>query len=96
VDKPATSKTNTAYIGVVFPDDEDDDAWLKEVEADAPADKGGLQVGDTITKFNDTPIKTVRAFRKQMETAKPGDRVKLTVRRGTAIMALTVTLSKRA
>lgn len=96
VDKPASAKGATAYIGVVFPDDEDEDAWLKEVEDDGPAGKAGLKVGDTITKFNDTVIKTVKAFRKQMESVKPGDKVRLTVRRGTATMVLTVTLSKRA
>jgi serine protease Do len=96
VDKPVTAKANAAYIGVVFADDEEEDAWLKEVEADGPADKGGLRPGDTITKFNDTAIKTVKAFRKQMESAKPGEKVKLTVRRGTTVLPLTVTLSKRA
>ncbi len=97
VDKPATvAKTGGAYIGVVFPDDDDDDAWLREVEDDGPAGKGGLKPGDTITKFNDTAIKTVKAFRKLMDSAKPGDKVKLTVRRGTVVMPLTVTLSKRA
>ncbi|HEY1188221.1 MAG TPA: trypsin-like peptidase domain-containing protein [Gemmata sp.] len=96
VDKPASAKGATAYLGVVFPDDEDEDAWLKEVEEDAPAGKAGLKPGDTITKFNETLVKTVKAFRKQMETVKPGDKVRLTVRRGTAVMVLTVTLSKRA
>ncbi len=96
VDKPATAKTGGAYIGVVFPDEEEDDAWLKDVEEDAPAAKAGLKSGDTITKFNDTSVKTVKAFRKLMESAKPGDKVKLTVRRGTVVMALTVTLTKRA
>lgn len=96
VDKPASAKGASAYIGVVFPDDEDEDAWLKEVEEDGPAGKAGLKAGDTITKFNDTAVKTVRAFRKLMESAKPGDKVKLTVRRGNAVLTMTVTLTKRA
>ncbi|MBP3956146.1 PDZ domain-containing protein [Gemmata sp. G18] len=97
VDKPASAtKGGGAYIGVVFSDDEEDDAWLKEVEDDGPAGKGGLKIGDTITKFNDTPVKTVKAFRKLMESAKPGDKVRITVRRGAAVLALPVTLSKRA
>ncbi len=96
VDQPATAKAGGAYIGVVFPDDEEDDAWLKEVEEDAPASKAGLKSGDTITKFNDTPVKTVKAFRKLMDSAKPGDKVKITVRRGNVVMGLTVTLSKRS
>jgi hypothetical protein len=31
-----------------------------------------------------------------MESAKPGEAVKLTVRRGTAVLTMTVTLGKRA
>lgn len=96
VDKPASARAASAYIGVVFPDDEEDDAWLKEVEEDGPAGKAGLKSGDTVTKFNDTVIKTVKAFRKQMEAVKPGDKVKVTVRRGAAVLTMTVTLSKRA
>jgi serine protease Do len=95
VDKPA-AKAGSAYIGVVFPDDEEEDAWLREVESDGPADKGGLRAGDTITKFNETAVKSVKQFRKLMEGAKPGEKVKLTVRRSTDVVTLTVTLGKRA
>lgn len=95
VDRPASAKVG-AYLGVVFSDDENDDAWLREVEGDAPAGKAGLQPGDTITKFNSTPVKTVKEFRKLMEGAKPNDEVKLTVRRGTEVLTLSVTLTKRA
>lgn len=94
IDKPATAKGARAYLGVVFPDDEEDDAWLREVEEEGPGGKGGLKVGDTITKFNDTPVKSVKVFRKLMESVKPGDKVKLTVRRGTTITTLNVTLGK--
>lgn len=94
VDKPAPKGT-TAYLGVEFPDDDTDDAWLRGVEADGPADKGGLKPGDTITKFNESVVKSVREFRKYMEKAKAGDKVKLTARRGTEVMTTTVTLAKR-
>ena len=36
-----------------------------------------LKPGDTITKFNDTVVKSVKQFRKLMEAAKPGDKVKI-------------------
>jgi serine protease Do len=94
VDKPVPK--GGAYIGVVFPEDDEEDAWLREVEADGPADKGGLKAGDTITKFNETAVKSVKQFRKLMEGAKPGDKVKITARRGTTVMTMTVTLTKRA
>jgi serine protease Do len=93
VDKPVS--VGAAYIGIIFPDDDEEDAWLKEVLEGDPADKAGLKPGDTITKYNDTVIKSVRQFRKQMETAKPGAKVRLAVRRGLSQMVLTVTLAEK-
>lgn len=95
VDKPATAKASSAYIGVVFPDDEKDDAWLKDVVEGGPAAKAELKPGDTITKFNETVIKSVKQFRDQMDTAKPGDKVKLGIRRGVNLLTITVTLDKK-
>jgi serine protease Do len=96
VDKPASAQGARAYFGVVFPDDEEEDAWLREVEDDGPAGKAGLKPGDTIMKYNDAVVKTVKQFRKQLEGAKPGDKVKITARRGANLMTVTVTLGKRA
>lgn len=96
VDQPAATQATRAYFGVVFPDDDDEDAWLREVEEDGPAGKAGLKPGDTITKYNKTPVKSVKQFRKLLEGANPGDRVEITARRGTNLLTLTVTLGKRA
>ncbi len=93
IDKPAT--VAAAYLGVVFPDNDDDDAWLREVEEGGPAEKGGLKPGDTITKFNSTVVKSVKQFRELMNTAKPGAEVKFTVRRGTSVTIMPVKLGKR-
>lgn len=96
VDKPMTAKSGGAYFGVVFPDDDEEDAWLKDVLEGDPADKAGLKPGDTITKFNETAVKTVKQFRKLMDACKPGDKVKITVRRGITAMTMTVTLTKKS
>ncbi len=95
VDKPA-AKSGNAYFGVVFPDDDEEDAWLKDVLEGDPADKAGLKPGDTITKFNETAVKTVKQFRKLMDACKPGDKVKISARRGTASLTMTVTLTKKS
>jgi serine protease Do len=96
VDQPAAAKKTThAYIGVVFPEDEEEDAWLKEVVEGDPADKAGLKAGDTITKFNDKLVKSVREFRKLMDAAKPGDKVKLGVRRGITTLTIPMTLGTK-
>jgi serine protease Do len=93
VDKPAA--VTAAYFGVIFPDDEDEDAWLVKVLEGDPADKAGLQAGDTITRFNDSAVKSVKQFRKLMETAKAGEKVRLGVRRGVNTLTLPVTLGKK-
>jgi serine protease Do len=89
-------KQSGAFLGVVFPDDEEDDAWVtEEVDAETPAGKGGLKAGDTITKFNSETVKSVKRFRELIKDKKPGDVVKLKIRRGSAIMDLSVTLGKK-
>jgi serine protease Do len=95
VDKPASAKASAAYIGVIFPDDDEEDAWLKDVVEGDPADKAGLKAGDTITKFNESVVKSVKQFRKYMDAAKPGDKVRLGVRRGANTLTITATLGKK-
>jgi len=94
IDKPAP-KAGNAYFGVTFPDDDEEDAWLKDVLKGDPAEKAGLLAGDTITKFNETAVKSVKQFRQLLGAAKAGDKVNITVRRGTALMTLSVTLGKK-
>ncbi len=88
-------KPPAAVVGVVFSEDENDDAWVAEVDDEGPAAKAGLKAGDTITKFNGEPIKTVKKFRDLIKDKKPGDIVKLGVRRGTESLSVSVTLGKR-
>ena len=88
-------KSGNAVVGVVFAEDENDDAWVAELEDGGPAAKAGLRPGDTITKFNGEPVKTVKKFRELMRDKKAGEVAKLTVRRVTEILELSVTLGKR-
>ncbi|HSQ55717.1 MAG TPA: S1C family serine protease [Gemmata sp.] len=88
-------KDGNAVIGVVFPEDENDDAWVAEVDDEGPAAKAGLKLGDTIVKFNGEQVKTVKKFRDLIKDKKPGEVVKLTVRRSTEIIPFSVTLGKR-
>jgi len=88
-------KPPAAVVGVVFSEDENDDAWVAEIDDEGPAAKAGLKPGDTITKFNGEAIKTVKRFRELIKEKKPGDVIKLAVRRGTETLAMSVTLGKR-
>jgi S1-C subfamily serine protease len=88
-------KLSIPVVGVVFPEDEDEDAWLKEVKEGGPAEKAGLKPGDTIIKFNDQRVKTVEQFRDMIRNHKAGEVVKLSVRRGKEILKVSVRLEKR-
>jgi len=90
------AKSNGAVVGIVFPDDETDDAWVVELDDAGPAAKAGLKPGDTITKFGTEQVKSVKRFRELLRDKKPGDVVKLTVRRGVEIVTISVTLGKKA
>ena len=89
-------KTGGAVVGVVFAEDENDDAWIAEVDDEGPAAKAGLKPGDTITKFNGEQVKSVKKFRDLMKDKKPAEVVKLTVRRGIETLTLSLTLGKKA
>lgn len=92
----ARKTTMVASLGVVFPEDEADDAWVtEEVDPETPAGKAGIKAGDTIVKFDSEVVKSVKRFRELLAMKKPADVVKLTVRRGTSILPLSVTLGSR-
>jgi serine protease Do len=88
-------KRPAPLVGLVFSDDDGDDAWVADVPDDSPAGKAGLKAGDTITKVDRRSIKSVEAFREAIQDHKPGENVKFTVRRGTEVLTLTVTLGKK-
>jgi len=95
--KIARKQAATAFLGVVFPEDEEEDAWVtEEVDPETPAGKAGMKAGDTITKFDTEPVKTVKRLRELIKEKKPGDTVKFTVRRGTTMMTLSVTFGKKS
>lgn len=79
-------------IGIVLPEDENDDAWVTEVVPDSPAAMAGIMAGDTITKLDGKSIKSAKQFREAIKAHKPGDEVKFTVRRDTKTLVLTVKL----
>lgn len=58
----------------------------------SPADKGGLQPGDIITKINDTTIDQGTSITSVLGKMKVGDQVQLTIVRGGKTMTLKVTL----
>jgi serine protease Do len=87
----------TAALGVIFDDSgkKAAGARIDQVEDEGPAAKAGLVAGDVITKFEDAKIAAPDDVRELMKKKKPGDKVKLTVRRKDETLTIEVTLGKR-
>jgi putative serine protease PepD len=62
------------------------------VSSGGPAADAGLRSGDVITKLGSTTIKGTNDLVAAITTHKPGDKVTVTVRRGSNTTDLTVTL----
>jgi len=65
------------------------------VEEGGPADKAGLQQQDVIVSLNGEQIRNWDAFRTEIASKKPGDRIDLGVIRDMDEVELTVTLGER-
>jgi putative serine protease PepD len=67
-------------------------ALIQNVTSDGPAADAGLRSGDVITKLGSTTIKGTNDLVAAIATHEPGDKVTVTVRRGSDTTDLTVTL----
>lgn len=65
---------------------------ISEVTNNGPAEKAGIQGGDAIIRFGDTKIGSLDDIDAALRKQKPGDRVKLLIRRGDKEITLEVTL----
>jgi S1-C subfamily serine protease len=65
------------------------------LDADGPAAKGGLIVGDIITAWNGAPVTRVREIMRLLGTDSVGTAAELTLLRGGSPMAVSITLGER-
>jgi S1-C subfamily serine protease len=80
-----------AYVGVLIKG-VTGGARITEIKKDSPAAKAGLKVGDVVTGFDGTPIKSADDLTAAVFQAKSGDTVSVTVKRGGATKTLQITL----
>jgi S1-C subfamily serine protease len=86
------------YFGSI-PDYSQEDAGglaLTGVVENGPAAKAGLQAGDVITQFGESKITGIEDFDSALRKFKPGDKVKMKVKRGEKVIDLEVQLGKRS
>ena len=90
----AGGQVKHAYLGVATADSASGTAGaaVSSVSAGGPAADGGLRGGDIVTAFDGAAVSDSTDLVAAIATHQPGDRVQLTVRRGSSTEHLTVTL----
>ena len=84
------------YFGSI-PDygSEEEGVALTGVQPDSPAAKAGLKAGDVIVKFGESKVTNIEDFMGAMMKFKPGDKVKVGVKRGKEVLLLDAVMEKR-
>jgi putative serine protease PepD len=62
------------------------------VTPDGPADKAGVKDGDVIVEFDGKPVEDPTQLIVDIRSMNPGDKVSMTVKRGSGTEELTITL----
>jgi peptidase M28-like protein/PDZ domain-containing protein len=85
-----------AYLGTI-PDymQTEGGVLLSGVRAGGPAEKAGLEEGDVIVKFDGVRIDNIYDYTFALRSRKPGQTVRITVKRGGAETDLVATLGRR-
>jgi putative serine protease PepD len=99
-----TGHVNEPYLGVSYePVDETAaatygltvGALVKQVTAGSPADHAGVRVGDIIVQVNGQAIDDTHPLKDVLRQFHPGDRVSLTLKRGSQTLTVQVTLGSQ-
>ena len=67
---------------------------IRSVREKSPAEAGGLQTGDVITKVDETTVEGYQTLIEILIESKPGDRLKLSFKRGSEVRKTEVTLAE--
>jgi hypothetical protein len=88
---------NRPYFGSMpaYPNPEPDGVLLELVSDGSPAAKAGIKGGDVLQQIGETRIVTLEDFQAALSNFKPGDKVKVKVRRGKETEESEATLTRR-
>jgi hypothetical protein len=78
-----------------YPNPVPDGVLLEAVLEGSPAEKAGIKGGDVLIQLGDSRIMALEDFEGALRKHKPGDKVKVQVRRGKEIVEAEVTLGRR-
>jgi photosystem II stability/assembly factor-like uncharacterized protein len=91
---PKGTPTGNAYLGIIGEDGKPG-ARLTQVVPNGPAAKAGFNADDVITEIDQKKIGTYDDLLKQIQKHNGGDKVKVTLLRGTQTVTVDITLGKR-
>lgn len=92
--EPQSAPTRSkVYLGVQLDTIEGLGVQVTAVADGSPAAKAGVELEDIITKIDGAPLKESDDIVSKVQSAKPGDKLKLTVKRGSSEKELEVTLA---
>lgn len=83
------------YAGLAAADAEGGGAIVTSVAHYGPADRGGVNAGDTVLSVNDRSISGRDELQAALTATRPGDKVKLVVQRRHLQLTRTITISNR-
>jgi len=94
--QPAAPSGERGFLGVgVAPANREsgDGVMIQDLVPDSPAAKAGLKAGDVLLKLNDKGVNNIKEFFSAVAAAKPGDKVKVQLRRDDKEQTISATLA---
>jgi putative serine protease PepD len=92
----ANGKAQHALLGIRPADATGGGARVQSVESGTAAARAGLKAGDVVTAVDGTSVASAEKLREIINAHKPGDKVTLTIRRGSTTKTVQATLGSRA
>jgi S1-C subfamily serine protease len=89
-----SAATIDSYVKEEFDIKIDAGVYVVEVHAGSSADAAGIKVGDVITKFNNYDIRTFEDLVKQLNLARMGESIKITIYRNNKFITFSVILKQ--
>jgi len=93
-DSPAGDRPSFGSMPA-YPNPAPDGVLLEAVMEGSAADKAGVKGGDVLQQFGESKITVLEDFESALRKHKPGDKVKVVVRRGDQKIEVEVTLARR-
>ena len=72
-------KSNSGYLGIIIGEQEDGTPFVREVALNGPAEKAGLQAGDSVLTVAGRIVRSRDRLMATIQTLRPGQTVTITV-----------------